>query len=225
MPKNEDGEFELVLGNRQLLSVFFIVVILFGVFFTMGYIVGRNSAPMTAATIPADRGATPVTAANTAVRPSPMPEQTDRALAPGEAQVVQTEVKTTPPAAPPPAPATKVTGTKPAEAPPRPPEPKRREAATTEVKPVEMRAKPPSPPVAAPVAGPGQMYLQVAAVGRPDADNLVGTLKKRGFAAVVGPGPNESIFRVLVGPFKDNASAAKSKADLEGLGFKPWLKK
>ena len=43
MPKNEDGEFELILGNRQLLSVFFIVVVLLGVFFTMGYIVGRNS--------------------------------------------------------------------------------------------------------------------------------------------------------------------------------------
>ncbi len=46
MPKSEDGEFELILGNRQLLSVFFIVVILLGVFFTMGYIVGRNSGPM-----------------------------------------------------------------------------------------------------------------------------------------------------------------------------------
>jgi cell division septation protein DedD len=46
VPKNEDGEFELILGNRQLLSVFFIVVILLGVFFTMGYIVGRNSGPI-----------------------------------------------------------------------------------------------------------------------------------------------------------------------------------
>ena len=45
MSKNEVGEFELVLGNRQLLSVFFIVVTLLGVFFFMGYIVGRNSAP------------------------------------------------------------------------------------------------------------------------------------------------------------------------------------
>lgn len=40
-----DGEFELVLGNRQLISVFLIMVILLGVFFSMGYIVGRNSAP------------------------------------------------------------------------------------------------------------------------------------------------------------------------------------
>src|SRR5690349_15060184 len=47
-----DGEYELVLGNRQLLSAFFIIVILFGVFFTMGYVVGRNSAPASAASLP-----------------------------------------------------------------------------------------------------------------------------------------------------------------------------
>jgi len=47
VPRNEDGEFELILGNRQLMSVFFIVVILLGVFFAMGYIVGRNSSPVT----------------------------------------------------------------------------------------------------------------------------------------------------------------------------------
>jgi cell division septation protein DedD len=46
VPKNEDGEFELVLGNHQLFGVFFIVVMLFGVFFVMGYIVGQNSAPL-----------------------------------------------------------------------------------------------------------------------------------------------------------------------------------
>jgi cell division septation protein DedD len=45
MKNNETGEFELVLGNRQLLSGFFIVALLFGVAFAMGYIVGRNSAP------------------------------------------------------------------------------------------------------------------------------------------------------------------------------------
>src|SRR4051812_5543981 len=52
MGKSEDGEFELILGNRQLLSVFFIVVVLLGVFFTMGYIVGRSSSP----TVSADAG-------------------------------------------------------------------------------------------------------------------------------------------------------------------------
>ncbi|MGH9591930.1 MAG: hypothetical protein ACRD5L_02480 [Bryobacteraceae bacterium] len=49
MPKNQDGEYELLLGNHQLLGVFFIVIILLGVFFAMGYLVGRNSAPTVSA--------------------------------------------------------------------------------------------------------------------------------------------------------------------------------
>jgi cell division septation protein DedD len=60
MKNDETGEFELVLGNRQLLSGFFIVVILFAVFFVMGYIVGRNSTPaQMAATRDQSGGATP----------------------------------------------------------------------------------------------------------------------------------------------------------------------
>jgi cell division septation protein DedD len=40
---SETGEFELVLGNAQLLSGLFIVVLLFAVFFALGYVVGQNS--------------------------------------------------------------------------------------------------------------------------------------------------------------------------------------
>ena len=43
MRNSETGEFELVVGNRQLLSGFFIVVLLFAVAFAMGYVVGQNS--------------------------------------------------------------------------------------------------------------------------------------------------------------------------------------
>jgi len=71
MPRTEDGEFELVLGNKQLLSVFFIIVILLGVFFTMGYIVGRNSGPVSAST---DRGAAPVPLTPRPDAPSSMPK-------------------------------------------------------------------------------------------------------------------------------------------------------
>ena len=51
----ETGEFELVLGNAQLLSGLFVVVLLFAVFFALGYVVGQNSPrsvklPETAAT-------------------------------------------------------------------------------------------------------------------------------------------------------------------------------
>src|ERR1035441_3959378 len=43
MRNNETGEFELGVGNRQLLSGFFIVVLLFAVAFAMGYVVGQNT--------------------------------------------------------------------------------------------------------------------------------------------------------------------------------------
>ena len=43
MRNSETGEFELTVGNRQLLSGFFIVVLLFAVAFAMGYVVGQNS--------------------------------------------------------------------------------------------------------------------------------------------------------------------------------------
>src|SRR5688500_9052351 len=52
MAQNEEGEFELVLGNKELLSVLFIVVVLLGVFFAIGYVVGRNSTPVDAARRP-----------------------------------------------------------------------------------------------------------------------------------------------------------------------------
>jgi len=74
LPKNEDGEFELILGNRQLLSVFFIVVILLGVFFTMGYIVGRNSGTVTAELTPVPGGeARPPATEAPARTPDPAP--------------------------------------------------------------------------------------------------------------------------------------------------------
>src|ERR1700710_1234417 len=61
-----DGEKELVLGNKQLISLFFVVVALCGVFFAMGYMIGRNtSKPVT----PTLDGAAPTATA------SPVPQQ------------------------------------------------------------------------------------------------------------------------------------------------------
>jgi cell division septation protein DedD len=92
VPRNEDGEFELLLGNRQLMSVFFIVVILLGVFFAMGYIVGRNSSPVTAGEV-ASRP--PETKSVTAAVPSSTPETAaPAAAAPTETASQQTETAT-----------------------------------------------------------------------------------------------------------------------------------
>ena len=74
MPKNEDGEFELVLGNKQLLSMFFVVVVLLGVFFIMGYIVGRNSAPLVTAEVNRKPDTKPLVVDSPAPKQTPPPE-------------------------------------------------------------------------------------------------------------------------------------------------------
>ena len=60
MRNGETGEFELVVGNRQVLSAFFIVVLLFALAFSMGYIVGRNSSPSAKLQAEAAAGGNPV---------------------------------------------------------------------------------------------------------------------------------------------------------------------
>src|SRR6185312_9605186 len=70
MRNNETGEFELVVGNKQLLSGFFIVVLLFAVAFAMGYVVGQNS-PRSAKLAAEAASVTPSTATE-AQRPAPV---------------------------------------------------------------------------------------------------------------------------------------------------------
>jgi hypothetical protein len=66
-------------------------------------------------------------------------------------------------------------------------------------------------------------YLQVAAPRRTAADGVVESLKNKGIAAVLAPGPNEETVRVLVGPL-DSANMGKMRTDLEAAGFKPFPK-
>ena len=110
MKNDETSEFELVLGNKQLLSGFFIVVILFAVFFVMGYIVGRNSTPVPQAAASRDLGTPPVNSrpqppATQAPVPAASEPVKDESAAPAAAQPAETapqaETRSTPPAAPP----------------------------------------------------------------------------------------------------------------------------
>jgi cell division septation protein DedD len=73
---------------------------------------------------------------------------------------------------------------------------------------------------------PGQTYLQVAAVKRPEAEILARVLRRKGFMqAVVVQGPKEDLFRVVVGPVKDREALQKTKADLEAAGLKSIVQK
>ncbi len=212
MPKNDEGEFELILGNRQLISVFLIVVILLGVFFSMGYIVGRNSAAgPPAETARSEKPAQPETAApspdaSTPPEPAPAAQQSDTAPA-ATTPATQPEAAAPPPPKPAPAKEAKETKPKPAPAPPPAPAP------------APVRAAASGQP------GPGD-YWQVVATARPDAEIIAETINKRGFHAILAPAPKEGVFRVLVGPLDDAATQAKTRTGLEAAGFKnPILRK
>ena len=62
-------------------------------------------------------------------------------------------------------------------------------------------------------------YLQVTALRRSDADNLVKTLREQNFPAIVAESPKADLFRVLVGPYSQMAQGADAKARLKALGF------
>lgn len=55
---------------------------------------------------------------------------------------------------------------------------------------------------------------------RPEGELIVEVLAKKGFHAILAPGPDEKRFRVLVGPLKDAADTGKAISDLEKIGFK-----
>ena len=44
MSSTSETETEILLGNRHLLAIFFVLAILLGIAFTGGYMVGRNSS-------------------------------------------------------------------------------------------------------------------------------------------------------------------------------------
>src|SRR5882757_9371225 len=72
MKNNETAEFELVVGDRQLLSAFFIVVLLCAVAFAMGYVVGQSAPKSGKAAAESAPITAPPSSAGEA-RPQPLP--------------------------------------------------------------------------------------------------------------------------------------------------------
>lgn len=217
MARNDDGEFELILGNRQLVSVFLVVVILLGIFFSMGYIVGRNSSPLTASDSHSGGSGKPIVVDSSQHPPAPLPEE------PASPTVATPAVPTptteeAPPIKEKPSP---TQGSAPAKTEPPKVEPKR----PVETKPVE--TKPAATETARARVGepaPG-LYLQVVATSRADAEIVSESLLKKNFRSLVAPIPDSTLNRVLVGPFKDPAEMADVRIRLEGAGFKPYVRK
>jgi outer membrane biosynthesis protein TonB len=202
MPKNDEGEFELILGNRQLLSVFFIVVVLLGVFFTMGYIVGRNSS--TAA--PAE------TARKTDAKPLIVERASPSTSAPAEPRASE-------PAATTPAAKAEPEAAKPAPEPEHKTEPKAAKKTEPKAEPEPKRKPEPEQEASPGSPAAGHSYLQLAATTKTEAQLYVDVLAKKGFHGIYVPVPEKSSFRVLVGPYRDPAAVSSAREALSKAGF------
>jgi septal ring-binding cell division protein DamX len=216
--KKSGGEF--VLESKHLVGLFALLVVIFGVVFTLGYLLGRSqydSKLRAAVGPPPGAFDTPAPAKPKAKPEAPDPQvpkknsdwdfyhSADPQASADHLQPYAKAVTTS--AAPAP-----VAAAKPPAAPIAP-------------KPAKEPAKSTSG-TDGPLIPKGSIMLQVAAVlHQDDALALAQALQQKKFPAFVLPPSSDKYFRVQVGPYADNKSAGTARQDLEAKGFKSIIKR
>lgn len=204
MPRPNEQQTELVLENRQVVAIFFGLALLCGIFFALGYVVGRNTVSGPAA--PAE---TATVVPEASEKPSAMPAPSYMPRSPQAAAQTPAEPSATdlnfydsvqreqPPGILEPVPAGG---------------PEAAQAAQADLPPVG-----PMPP---------GIVVQVSALTRrEDAESLVSLLREKNLPVLVTTGPNDPLFHVIVGPYKTEAEAQRSKQLLEQDGFRPFIRR
>jgi cell division septation protein DedD len=196
MLRTNESETEILLGNKQLLGIFFVVAILLGVAFYGGYVVGKGSgAHNPAATASAPATDQPATATNPATG--------------GETHSVPAE------SAPTAEPAPTATDTSAQSSEPPLGSPKRKNVENPVTESSAASSQEPFAPKA------GQTFLQVTATGRDEAVAIADVLHNKGFRAHAVPKPGSSkLYRVLVGPIHDPADLSSTRDSLRRTGFR-----
>lgn len=210
-----------MLESRHLVGLFMLLVVIFGVVFTLGYLLGRSQydGQLRAAVGKINDAAEAAT--------SPAKLSTLAPAKPGSSATVpssgldfyHTADKSKPDDHL--QPKTQTAAAKSAAPPAEPPKP--------------VAQKSTEPPSAASSKGPslngplipkGAIMLQVAALQREgDALALAQALQQAKFPAfVINPGADK-FYRVQVGPYADDKAASKARASLEAKGFKSILKR
>jgi DedD protein len=207
---------EITLSTASLLGIFFGLVLICGVFFGLGYSLGRGSergaiasgpgsAPAINDTEPAET-TTAENAKSAALTPleqqdgmqSPVTAALMSAASRPKAEAVEPEAST--PDAP------KLDAPKPAAPAPALP-------ATT------------APDTGAVASSSKEPMVQIAAVARQeDADVLVSALRQRGYGVVVRSEPQDKLLHVQVGPFADRTAATVIKQKLLSDGYNAIIK-
>ena len=189
---------EITLGTGKMLALFFSLVALCGLFFGLGFSLGRGSARSPLATDQAQGPPSPV------LRNSSMKSTGNSASQPTEGTALYKAADQK----------NASTADIPAKDAPL------KDAATA----AQGNAAPPDPMTTN--AGPGY-FVQVAAVSKSDdAQALVDALKKKQYAAFTSnTSSTDRYFHVQVGPFGDLKDAEATKAKLISDGYNPILKK
>ena len=197
MLRKEDSETEIVLGNKQLLGIFFVVAVLLGIAFYGGYMVGK-AAP-----------GKPLQTATTATSTRSTPAAGETRTIPGDttsaADVNPTDATEPPPAEPP-------LGT---------PKSTKKVRATSDAVSTPPIEPTPTKTSASFAPEPGQQFLQVAAVGRDQALGVADVLHAKGFRAHAVPKPGDpKTYRVLIGPLRDAGDLSATRDALRTIGFR-----
>jgi cell division septation protein DedD len=71
----------------------------------------------------------------------------------------------------------------------------------------------------------GLVYIQMGAVEKGVSVIFAEGLRKHGLAAFVAPGPNDKIFRVLIGPLPDPAAYTRAKDTVDKIGLATFARR
>jgi cell division septation protein DedD len=195
---DEQESTEITLGTGKLLGIFFGLVLLCSLFFTMGYMLGRSNAVGSKTEI--------VGGEPSAGSPAGKPSAADKTPTPAPVTVVPATDSTQ---------ASAPAASAPASA-----------SSTTSAPPSLVPASASSSTNANGSATAGASYLvQVAAVSkREDADILVAALEKKQYPAFVGNAQGDALFHVLVGPLADPKDAETMRSRLAADGYNAIVK-
>jgi cell division septation protein DedD len=211
---------ELTISSTTLLAIFFGLVLICGLFFGLGYTLGRRSPAETAQLPSAGDSSASLQASPSISKPSAAPQP----AAPADAQTADS---TSIPAGDTAADTTTPDGSAQAKAP---------DAAATPAPQIVKAALPqpaiaapqatPAPASATPAAVPGTaIMVQIAAISNPaDADVLMGALQKRGYTVTARRTTTDSLIHVQVGPFTNRADAIAMRQKLLADGYNAILK-
>jgi DedD protein len=213
--KKSGGDF--VLESRHLVGLFLLLVVIFGVVFTLGYLMGRSQYD---SKVRAAAGA-PLGSDAVAVPPGAKskgkPESED-AQVPKKSSDFDFYHSADPQAS--------ADHLQPAPKSLKAPAP-----SAASPKPVPASSKPATPVKLSggtdgPLIPKGAIMLQVAAVmHQDDALALAQALQQKKFPAFVIPPGADKYYRVQVGPYSDNQAASNARKDLEAKGFKSIIKR